>query len=427
MSDIAAVLAARPPQLHLSPGFLRGEVTPPASKSCAHRALLCAALADMRPVGTGLEDRSILTGLGEPSEDILRTMDCMRQLTGTGDTLDCGESGTTLRLLVPLAAALGRPVVFTGRGRLGARPIREYAEAFAGHGAQLVFPDRDGWALPLRVKGRLRPGRYEIPGHLSSQYVSGLLLALPLLSGDSELVLTSPLQSAPYVDLTIGIQRVFGVEIEQMAASESHKPASDMPFGGYRVRGGQWYRPARYEVEADYSHAAFWLAANRLGGDIRVAGLPEHSLQGDRAIVDWLARLADREQSAEGTLVIDASQIPDLVPVLAVTAACTPGETRFVHAERLRLKESDRLAATADSLASIGADICVTTDGLLVRGQTLLRGGEARSWNDHRIAMSLAVAATRTREGVTLYDPWCVDKSYPGFFRDYVSLGGGLS
>src|SRR5690606_22489960 len=127
-----AVLAARPTQLHLSPGVLRGQVTPPASKSCAHRALLCAALADSQPVNAGQEERSVLSGLGEPSEDILRTMDCMRQLTGSGDTLDCGESGTTLRLLVPLAAALGRSVVFTGRGRLGARPIREYAQAFAG-------------------------------------------------------------------------------------------------------------------------------------------------------------------------------------------------------------------------------------------------------------------------------------------------------
>jgi len=421
MSDVTAVLAARPSQLHLSPCFLRGTVTPPASKSCAHRALLCAALADSQPMKPGQDEKSILSGLGEPSEDIQRTMDCMRQLTCSGDTLDCGESGTTLRLLVPLAAALGRQVVFTGRGRLGARPIREYADAFAGHGAQLVFPEREGWALPLRVTGRLQPGRYEIPGHLSSQYVSGLLLALPLLPDDSDVVLTSPLQSAPYVDLTIGIQQVFGVQIVTIPADPS------MPFGGYRVRGGQLYCPARYEVESDYSHAAFWLAANRLGGDIQVSGLPEQSLQGDRAVVDWLARLAEREQRAEGTLVIDASQIPDLVPVLAATAACTPGDTRFVRAERLRLKESDRLAATADSLTSIGANIRVTDDGLLVTGQPLLRGGEARSWNDHRIAMSLAVAAARTREGVTLYDPWCVDKSYPGFFRDYVSLGGALS
>jgi len=384
-------------------------------------------MADTRPVGAAREERSVLTGLGEPSEDILRTMDCMRQLTGGGDTLDCGESGTTLRLLVPLAAVLGRPVVFTGRGRLGVRPIREYADAFTGHGAQLVFPEREDWALPLRVKGRLRPGRYEIPGHLSSQYVSGLLLALPLLPEDSEVVLTSPLQSAPYVDLTIGIQRVFGVQIEPVPPDVSGSPDTSMPFGGYRVRGGQWYRSARYDVEADYSQAAFWLAANRLGGDIRVTGLPEHSLQGDRVVVDWLARLAEREQEAEGTLVIDASQIPDLVPVLAATAACTPGETRFIRAERLRLKESDRLAATADSLGSIGARIRVTDDGLMISGQPLLQGGEARSWNDHRIAMSLAVAAARTREGVTLHDPWCVDKSYPGFFRDFVSLGGGLS
>lgn len=424
-TDIEKLYRARPPVLRIMPQPLRGVITPPASKSCAHRALICAALVEEHAPAGATPGRSQIIGLGEPSADIRHTIEALRALRDGENTLDCGESGTTLRLLIPVAAALGRQVVFVGRGRLGSRPIREYEAAFAGHGAKLELPPAG--SLPLRVHGRLQPGRYEVPGHVSSQYVSGLLLALPLLPGDSRLVLTSPLESAPYVDLTLAIQRVFGVDAQPCAAGLSDASAADMPYGGYEIAGDQTYRPALYEVEADYSQAAFWLAANRLGSRVEVRGLPVDSHQGDRAIVTWLRQLAALGAGETRALTIDASQIPDLVPVLAAVAACTPGPTRIVRAQRLRLKESDRLASIADGLSAIGAAIRVTADGLRIDGRAQLAGGTADAHNDHRIAMALAVAALGTREGVAIRDPWCVDKSYPAFYRDWVSLGGVVS
>ena len=416
MAKNEALPAMRPPMIHVAPGYLRGTLTPPPSKSCAHRALICAALSRASLAG----GESSVTGLEEPSDDILATQACLYALLDGDDELDCGESGTTLRLLVPVAAALGRQVTFTGRGRLPARPMREYEEAFKGHGAALEFSGDA--SLPLTLRGRLRPGRYEIPGHVSSQYVSGLLLALPLLEGDSELVLTSVLQSAPYVGLTLEIMAIFGVTAVGMPVDDRYAP-----YGGFAIPGGQRYQPAGYRVEADFSQAAFWLAANYLGSDIRLTGLPERSVQGDRAIVGLLEQLAAMGRQPAGSIEIDVSHIPDLVPILAASAACTPGETRIINAERLRLKESDRLASTADSLSAIGADVRVTGDGLAIRGRAELSGGSADSWNDHRIAMALAIAALRTRTGVGIRNPWCVDKSYPRFFDDLISLGGEVT
>ncbi len=413
MPERSGVLSARPPLLHVAPGLLRGRLTPPPSKSCAHRALICAALAGQDRSGR----ESSVTGLGDPSNDILATRACLFALLDGDDTLDCGESGTTLRLLVPVAAALGKPVTFTGRGRLPLRPLKEYEEAFRGHGTAMRFEGEA--SLPVTLRGRLTPGRYELPGHVSSQYVSGLLLALPLLAGDSDIILTSPLQSAPYVDLTLEIMARFGVAADPLPVDSGRSP-----FGGFRIPGGQRYLPTDYQVEADYSQAAFWLTANHLGGAVELAGLPERSSQGDRAIVGLLGRLAAMDREPDHLLEIDASQIPDLVPILAVAAALTPGTTRIVNAARLRLKESDRLAAIADNLSAIGADVRVTADGLAIRGKSELAGGEADSCNDHRIAMALAVAAARTRTGVVIRDPWCVDKSYPRFFDDLVSVGG---
>ena len=403
--------APRRPELHIMPGILHGALTPPPSKSCAHRALICAALAG---------DSSSVTGLGEPSEDLRTTQACVYALLDGDIELDCGESGTTLRLLVPIAAALGRPAVFTGHGRLPLRPLRAYETAFAGKGVKLHFPATG--SLPLALRGRLLPGHYALPGDVSSQYVSGLLLALPLLSGDSTLLLTTPLQSAPYVDLTLDIMAHFGVFAEKLPV---HPDSA--PFGGYSIPGGQRYRPSAYHVETDFSQAAFWLAANHLGSTVELCGLPVRSSQGDQAVVSLLARLGGMRQHPGVPAEIDASQIPDLVPILAVVAAYAAGETHIVNAARLRLKESDRLASTADSLSAIGADIRQTADGLVIFGRSVLTGGTADSWNDHRIAMALAIAALRTREGVTIMNPWCVDKSYPRFFDDLVSLGGVIT
>ena len=381
----------------VEPGLLQGSIVPPPSKSDAHRALICANLA-------GSPDS--VKGIIEPvSDDIETTRGCMSALLGNESVIDCRESGTTLRLMLPLAASLGKQVEFTGCGRLPQRPLREYLSIFAGHGAELEFTS--GYSLPVRVHGLLHAGRFLVPGNISSQYISGLLLALPLLEGDSEIFMTSPLESAPYVDMTISTMQKFGVKCNREA-------------GGFSVPGGQNYKSCSYEVEADYSQAAFWLTAAFAGSNLDVEGLANDSVQGDRAIIDLLSDFSQGRKE----YVIDVSQIPDLVPILAVAAALTPAKTRLTNASRLRLKESDRLKSTRTSLNLIGADIREENDGLFIIGGKNLNGGRADAFGDHRIAMALAIAALSTTEGVIITGAHAVTKSYPDFFDQLRRLGG---
>lgn len=395
--------------LQIHPGCLTGTVEPPPSKSDAHRALIAASLAGRPDLVSGLPERI--------SDDLLATRRCLAALANGESRLDCGESGTTLRLLIPVVAALGAAsaaaVTLTGAGRLPQRPLADYQAIFAGHGLTLEFPPAA--SLPLQLRGRLTGGLFLVPGHVSSQYLSGLLLALPLLGEDSEIRLTSPLESAPYVDMTLRTLRAFGIVAEA-------RP------DGYRVPGGQKYRPTAYRIEKDYSQAAFWLTAAYAGSRLEVTGLASDSVQGDRAIVQLLADF----RQGRSAYTIDAAQIPDLVPILAVAAALTPAETRIIRAGRLRLKESDRLLATQNALQAIGGDIIQQDDGLVIRGRSLSRiaarlaGGTADSWSDHRIAMALAIAALSTEQGVLLRRWEAVRKSYPDFFQEFKRLGGEI-
>lgn len=386
-------------------GILAGRITPPPSKSDAHRALICAAMAG---------DMTVVHGLSDPvSDDIRATCSCLTALATLGQTLDCGESGTTLRLLVPIAAALGRATLLTGHGRLPQRPLREYESILAGHGVKLTFPESG--SLPLAISGQLQSGVFSVPGNISSQYVSGLLMALPLLSGESTIRLTTPLESAPYVVMTIRTMKRFGVAVQETNA-------------GFLISGGQTYQPSPYTVERDYSQAAFWLTADFHGGRLAVEGLNADSCQGDRAIIDLLGQFA----TGRPTYEIDVAQIPDLVPILAVAATMADAATRIKNAKRLRLKESNRLETTAAALTAIGADVRETEDGLVINGRSRSRfgpvcvGGSADSAGDHRIAMALAVAALRTSNGVTIRDAGCVRKSYPDFFAEMKRLGGDV-
>ena len=395
--------------IQIRPGRLAGTVTPPPSKSEAHRALIAASLC---------RSRHLISGLPEPlSEDLQATLACLDALETGKTRLDCAESGTTLRLLLPLAGAIDLkgpgPLTFTGRGRLPYRPLDAYRTILEAAG--LILATAPDACLPLTLSGRLRPGLFQVPGNISSQYVSGLLLALPLLAGPSDIVLTTPLESAPYVAMTIRTLNRFGVLIEQTPQ-------------GYHVPAPQEYRPAAFAIEKDYSQAAFWLVAAYGGCDLQVDGLPAKTAQGDQAIVRLLRRLAE----GDGSLEIDVAQIPDLVPVLAVAAALTPRKTSFIHAGRLRHKESDRLATTQQALWAIGADIGVTEDGLIVHGAARSRrpdgltGGTADSSGDHRIAMAVAIAALFTRDGVLLRHAEAIRKSYPTFFHEFRQLGGEI-
>jgi 3-phosphoshikimate 1-carboxyvinyltransferase len=360
-------------------------------------------------------------GLGrELGEDIQATIDCLRALGAPGQDpliLDCRESGSTLRFLLPVAAALGRSAVFTGSQGLARRPLREYVSILGSGGVRLEFRGEEN--LPVRVEGRLQGGVFPVPGHVSSQYITGLMLALPLVEGDSTIYLTSPLQSAPYVQLTQVVLAQFGVVVDALEGCDGNA-------AGWSVAGKQSYRipPKPLVLEADYSQAAFWLAARFLGHEVEVDGLNPRSVQGDRAIVPLLEEMASWPPGEE--LRISAAQIPDLVPILAVAACARRGATVIEQAERLRLKESDRLHSTTEMLRAMGAQITAADDALIIEGGKQLPGGQVHSHNDHRIAMAAAIAALSSRDGVRIIGAAAVSKSYPNFFQELKRLGGDV-
>ncbi len=412
--------------IKIKPSKLNGTVIAPPSKSDAHRAIICAALSRgvcrVAPVAY--------------SNDIKATIACIRALgarveccesevivDGSGmfkvdkAVLDCGESGSTLRFLIPVAAAGGVNSEFIGRGRLPERPIGVYLDALPKAGVEM---DTSG-GLPLKLGGVLNPGVFELDGNISSQFISGLLFALPLLDGDSEIVLTSPLESVGYIDMTVLCMNRFGVSVERTAR-------------GWLVRGNQKYTPADYRIEGDWSQAAFFMTAAALSGEVTVQGVMKNSAQGDREISELLRRFgASVSQTNDSVTVkgsdlkatdIDARNIPDLVPILAVAASFSEGKTRIMNAERLRIKESDRLKTTAEMLSALGVSVEEKPDGLIIRGQSRLKSGLVQGYNDHRIVMAASVAALRADGGVTITDGESINKSYPNYFEEYKRLGG---
>ena len=427
------------------PGGLDGAVSAVPSKSQAHRALICAALAD-KPTRIICDSESgdisatiaCLTALGaeityEPGGYCVSPMTVRRDLCPRGQEsgvreqetettsviLHCGESGSTFRFLLPIVCALGRNVSFIPRGRLPQRPLSPLADELISHGCSLSTQG----SVPFHTSGQLVPGCYSMDAGVSSQFISGLLFALPLLKGDSELRLTGRADSFPYIELTLEALKAFGVTIE---------------FDGtvFSIPGGQIFKaPDLVNIEGDWSNAAFWMGAGAVGaGKITCTGMDLRSRQGDRAIIDILqefgARVEIENYAVTVTggdlkgLEIDARNIPDLVPILAVVAASAEGITVIRNAGRLRDKESDRLSAITDVMRGLGSDVIQTEDGLVIRGSTALKGGQVSSHGDHRIAMAAAIAATNCTKEVEILGADAVSKSYPGFFDDFRSLGG---
>lgn len=364
----------------LYPARLTGRVTAPPSKSAWHRALICRFLA-----GQTLPEQ--VSG-----DDVKHTLVGLRALQSGAPVVDCGDSGATLRFLLPLAMALGRrDTLFTGGPRLLERPLSApYPVERTERGYRAAAP--------------LPPGRYALRGDETSQTVSGLLMALPLLDAPSQLVLTTPLVSRPYVDMTLDTLRRHGVTAQETA-------------DGWRIPAPQPFRADDGPIEGDWSAAGWWLTVNALqGGGITVEGLSSRSRQSDRAIVDYLQRLPE---------TVDVSQTPDLLPTLALLAAMTPQTTRFTGGAFLRRKESDRLRATAAVLSALGAEVREQPDGLTVTDGRPLRGGvTVDAFGDHRIAMLCACGALFCAQPVTLRGGDCVSKSYEDFWRDYAALGG---
>lgn len=454
--------------VEITPAPLCGKVFIPPSKSAAHRLILGAALAKgtsrVEPACHSKDIDATLKAAAALGAEITEQNGAF-YITGIGGcpqsgspvTIDCGESGSTLRFLLPIAAALGRTVTFTGHGRLPQRPMREMTELLRRHGVQCSAD-----LLPITVTGRLNPGVFKISGAVSSQHLTGLLLALPLIGPNSSAELTTPLQSAGYIDLTVQALAEFGVTVT------AHN-------GVYQTTGS--YRAKAVEIEGDWSQASFYLAAAAMGARLQLTGLNPRSAQGDKAGLALFAKFgvqpvwqgqtlqlekapqplngekaestqsnraassretngptanspnngptATRESAntAEAVRTIDCRNIPDMVPALAAAAMFATGQTVLTHAERLRFKESDRLATTAAAVNALGGKAEQTADGLIIY-PVLPKGGQVCGANDHRIVMAFSVAAAYAAGKTQITAAEATEKSYPGFFKDFTNLGG---
>ena len=411
----------------ITPGARTGRVRIPASKSQAHRLLICAALGEEKTevVCDGVSadiaaTAKCLSALGakmEESETGFLVSPIKKVPEGRCD-LYCGESGSTLRFLLPIVGALGAQAVFHREGRLPQRPLAPLDGVLAAHGMTLT---EDGDLL--LCSGRLQAGDYEIAGNVSSQYISGLLMALPRLSADSTLTVTGNLESAAYVAMTEDALRLSKIEFPKNGST-------------YVISGGQKFRlPVRTVVEGDWSNTAFFLCMGALSKKgVTVEGLNLQSSQGDRGVLDVLRRFGAAVTEHGGAVTvrrgalhgvtIDAAPIPDLIPVLSVVASVAAGETKVENAYRLRLKESDRLKSTADLLRALGGQVEEKEDGLVITGVPALHGGAVETQNDHRLAMSAATAACAATGEITVDNDGCVAKSYPRFWEDFSSLKG---
>lgn len=410
-------------------GHLSGEVRIISSKSVLHRMLICAALCKMPTIIRGFCN----------SRDITATVNCLRSCAADTEIgidiakvmpyreytrnplLNCDESGSTLRFLLPVIAALGIGGVFTGGGRLPERPLSPLYELLCENGCRLSEQGK----FPLTLSGKLSGKNFAINGQISSQFVSGLLLAAPLLKTECSVTVTGKFESKPYVDITREILRQFGVNIKQ-------KGENRFEFG----ENCRYRSPGELSAEGDWSNAAFWLVAAVLSESfgLKIANLNLLSFQGDRVILDFLSEFGAEFTENGGTveitalrdarpLLIDASNIPDLIPVLAVLACKATGVTKIYNAERLALKESNRLITTRDMIVSLGGRANVENGGLTINGNGRLKGGTVDSRNDHRIAMAAAVASFICDSPVTIKGAEAVKKSYPAFFDEFEARG----
>lgn len=413
----------------ITPRKLNGTIDAIPSKSHAHRVLIAQKLAQLQ--GQRKTDSLVISTF---SDDIAATKNCLVQLDKQMPYLDCKESGSTLRFMLPVAMALKNEAVFIGSGKLPYRPISPLKEEMEAHGCSFRMGNTeqkisDKYKEICTITGRLQPGEYSLAGNVSSQFITGLLFALPLLNGDSVLRLTTKLESAGYVDLTLDVLRAFGIDVKRSLTDEG--------FEVYEIAGNQKYiEPDGLAVEGDWSNASFWLVCGALGGSVTVRGLNLESSQRDKEILNVLRQMG-AEISINGLCDITVScpsglkgcevsvaQTPDMVPVLAAAMALADGSSLITNAERLKIKESDRLRTVYDFLSKLDADITYAGEGLSLTGKPALCGGEISSHNDHRIAMAAAVASCGCKGAVTITGAEAVRKSYPDFFKDFAALGG---
>ncbi len=420
--------------IKISPKLLSGKVDIISSKSDIHRLLIAAALAD-KPTdiifsnfSKDISDTiSALNSLGAKCERtsqgarVYPLSEKEKMIKKSGNTyVHCGESGSTARFLLPLAALLCESAEITGEGSLLSRPFGPLCDALRSGGCNVV-----GDTLPILVSGGIRALEYSIAGDISSQYITGLLFALSLLPENSKIVLNSTLQSAGYIDMTLDTMLRFGVKVEKKDY-------------GFYLKGGQKYiSPDKISAEGDWSNAAFWLTAGALCKSVTVGGLCPMSFQKDKQITAILKKMGAKVSSQANALTIergslskttiDAADIPDIVPIIAVAAATAKGRTIIKNAGRLKIKESDRLSTVTNMLLSLGAVCEKTDDSLIIDGIPRLSGGTVDGAGDHRIVMSAAIASCVCANDVLILGAEAADKSYPEFFSDFVKLGGKIN
>lgn len=415
----------------LTPSKLNGIIKVVSSKSLSHRYVIAAGLAKGVSVISNVLDSDDLSATKKALEGLNVVFD-HEKVIGSGYKLinskvDCLESGSTLRFMIPIYMLQKEKVLFQGSGRLINRPLTVYETIFHEKGLKFIYLEK-GHYLPLEVQGALKGGVYEVRGDISSQFISGLLFALPLAKGDSVIKLTTPLSSKGYVDMTLDTLEKFGIQ---------YTKEENQIF----IKGNQTYQPRVLTVEGDYSQAAFWMVA----GTINQQKLPLHlrnldplSKQGDMIIAEIISKMggylyAQRDlkqyvvhsRETKGGITIDLDPIPDLGPVLMVLAALSEGETHFINCERLKIKESDRLIAMYELLTKLGVKMRITNGEAWITGQKTFKGNlELSSYNDHRVVMAIAIASLRAEGPLTIIGSEAVKKSYPKFFEDFKSLGG---
>ncbi|MDE6242347.1 MAG: 3-phosphoshikimate 1-carboxyvinyltransferase [Anaeroplasmataceae bacterium] len=415
----------------IHPKKLKGMVSIPPSKSLSHRAIIAASLS---------EEESVISNVMF-SKDILATIEGMKALGAeikvegttlrikgsrvkrTGNRIDANESGSTLRFLIPIALVNSEPIEFIGHNHLVNRPLDSYFEIFDKLGVKYTHP-KDAY-LPLKTSGGLTSGVYEVKGNISSQFITGLLFALPLIEGNSMIKIIGSLESKGYVDLTLDILSKFGICII------NHN------YEIFEIKGNQSYRGYNYTVEGDYSQTAFFLIAGAMGADIKLKGMNKVSYQGDKKIIDDVKALDGNIQFDEDILyclpshtkgtTIDFSQSPDLGPALTVLACVSEGTSYFTHVSRLRIKECDRVTCMKEELEKLGARMDEEPDTMIIYGVSKLCGGIVDSHNDHRVAMALAMASLKMDGDLTILNAECVSKSYPNFWEVFEALGGDVT
>jgi 3-phosphoshikimate 1-carboxyvinyltransferase len=409
--------------IKITPKDIEGSIEIVSSKSLSHRYVIAASLALGKSKIENILDSDDLVATKNALEALGAKIDESiiqgSKIKKVHDIIDAHESGSTLRFLIPIAMLQDEPIQFIGKGKLPERPLNVYQDLFENTYHYKYLSNKE---LPLEVKGPLKSGVYKLPGNVSSQFITGLLYALPLVQGDSKIILTTPLESRGYVDLTLQVLRQFGIKIEELE-------------NGFSIKGSQTYQPGNYYVEGDYSGAAFFVAAGLIGKPLLLKGLNPDSLQGDKTIIDIAKQMGGKlEFTNEGLMVypsnlkgveIDLSQIPDLGPILMVLACYAEGKTLIKNAHRLRIKESDRLEAMVENLTKMGAKMTVINDSVLIEGKCFLNGDVTlKTFGDHRIAMASAIAGMHAKNPIYLDDEKVVSKSYPTFFKEYVRLGG---